>query len=449
MDRLGLQLMVITQEEENEQLLGKLTTLRKLYYRELIARFAHHHALVWDLSEEMDRWRYYTREDIEEICRFIKGLDPYRHPIQYVQWKGELLPDDKGYGRLLGFSLFDGTGLQHDPEFTHEATRKWVNLSAAAGHPWLVGVVEINPTSSGVLPDADDYWHDRVRKRSIWGNLVAGGSGTVFFFGYAYPNNDLDMEDWRSRDHFWDLLRHAHEFFTRHLPFHEMHPDDELTADPRDFVLATRNEIYALYLPDGGTARLDLTGATGTFEVKWYDPRFGGELQDGTVLSVEGGGTRPLGAPPGEETKDWALLVRRVSAPQTPPSAGPAFTDETTVLVKLRTPVGTSRSRAGDRVEASIISPETYLGGFLEGSVGQSAADGRGRLALRFESLRFRDARFTLRGVVTRFVNSKGHERVDDDERPATVEDGTIVSDGPDLRLDEGAELTLLATPGK
>jgi hypothetical protein len=39
MDRLGLQLMVITQEEENEQLLGKLTTLRKLYYRELIARF--------------------------------------------------------------------------------------------------------------------------------------------------------------------------------------------------------------------------------------------------------------------------------------------------------------------------------------------------------------------------------------------------------------------------
>jgi hypothetical protein len=57
MDRLGLQLMVITQEEENEQLLGKLTTLRKLYYRELIARFAHHHALIWDLSEEMDRWR--------------------------------------------------------------------------------------------------------------------------------------------------------------------------------------------------------------------------------------------------------------------------------------------------------------------------------------------------------------------------------------------------------
>jgi hypothetical protein len=33
MDELGLQLMMITQEEENEQMLGKLTPLRKLYYR--------------------------------------------------------------------------------------------------------------------------------------------------------------------------------------------------------------------------------------------------------------------------------------------------------------------------------------------------------------------------------------------------------------------------------
>ena len=88
------------------------------YYRELVARFAHHHALLWDLSEEMDRWRYYSTEDIQELCRYIKALDPYQHPIQYVQWKGELLPDEKGYGRLLGFPHFDGTALQHDPEFT-------------------------------------------------------------------------------------------------------------------------------------------------------------------------------------------------------------------------------------------------------------------------------------------------------------------------------------------
>jgi hypothetical protein len=311
MDKLGMQLMVITQEEENEQILGKLTPLRKLYYRELIARFAHHHAILWDLSEEMDRWRYYKTEDIKEICTFIKGLDPWKHPIQYVQWKGELIPDDKGYSRLLGFPHFDGTALQHDPENTHEQTRKWVDASAKAGHKWLVGVIEINPTSSGVLPDSEDYWHDIVRKKSIWGNLMGGGSGSVFFFGYAHPNSDLDMEDWRSRDHFWDLQRYAHEFFTRYLPFHQMKHDDHLTTNPGDFVFAKPGETYAIYLPDGDTTELDLAGVSGSFEVKWYDPRRGGDLMDGSIRAVQGGGRRSLGDAPKDKTMDWAVLVRR------------------------------------------------------------------------------------------------------------------------------------------
>lgn len=311
MDTLGMQLMMITQEEENEQLLGKLTPLRKLYYRELIARFAHHHALLWDLSEEMDRWRYYKTADIQEICTFIKQLDPWRHPIQYVQWKGELLPDDKGYGRLLGFPLFDGTALQHDPENTWQQTRKWVDASTRAGHKWLVGVIEINPTSTGVLTDAEDYWHDTIRKKSIWGNLMAGGSGSVYFFGYGRPNSDLDLEDWRSRDHFWDLQRYAHEFFTRYLPFHQMKHDNDLTPAATDFVFARRGEIYAMYLPNGGSSELDLSSATGSFEVKWYDPRHGGDLLNGTTVSVQGGGKRSLGEPPKDKNLDWAVLVRR------------------------------------------------------------------------------------------------------------------------------------------
>ena len=107
--------------------------------------------------------------------------------------------------------------------------------SAKPGHKWLVGVIEINPTSTGVVPDADDYWHDMIRKNSIWGNLMAGGSGSVFFFGYRYPNSDLDMEDWRSRDHFWDLQRYAHEFFINYLPFHKMRHAERTDFGPEGF----------------------------------------------------------------------------------------------------------------------------------------------------------------------------------------------------------------------
>lgn len=306
MDRLGLQLIVITQEEENEQLLGKLSTIRKLYYRELVARFAHHHALIWDLDEEMDRWRYFTTQDVKDICNYLRATDPYRHPVEYVQWKAELIPDDKTYGRLLGFPNFDGTAMQHDPESTHAETIKWLDRSAEAGHKWLAGLIEINP---GVASDEEDYWHDKVRKLSIWGNLMAGGFGTIFF--YSYPNDDLNCEDWRSRDHLFDLMRFAHEFFTRYLPFQRMRHRDELTPAPNDYVFAQEGEVYAIYLPDGGTAELNLAGTNGTFEVKWYDPRLGGELQDGTVRAVEGRGLRSLGQAPREPGRDWAVLVRR------------------------------------------------------------------------------------------------------------------------------------------
>jgi hypothetical protein len=141
---------------------------------------------------------------------------------------------------------------------------------------------------------------------------MAGGSGSIHFFGYKYPNSDLDMEDWRSRDHFWDLQRYAHEFFTRWLPFWQMSHADSLTPDEADYVFAKAGEIYADYAPDGGSPRLNLSRAGGAFEVKWYDPRAGGGLRDGTVRTVRAGGTVSLGEAPEERSKDWAILVRKV-----------------------------------------------------------------------------------------------------------------------------------------
>ena len=53
-DTMGMFLHFKTQEQENDQLLdgGKLGLQRRLYYRELVARFGHHLALNWNLGEE-------------------------------------------------------------------------------------------------------------------------------------------------------------------------------------------------------------------------------------------------------------------------------------------------------------------------------------------------------------------------------------------------------------
>jgi hypothetical protein len=106
-------------------------------------------------------------------------------------------------------------------------------------------------------------------------------------------------------------MRYAHEFFTRYLPFSEMDHADGLISTPGARVFAKRGEVYAVYLPEGGSAELDLSAAAGSFEVCWYDPRSGGELQVGSVASVSGAGKRALGLPPQATDKDWAVLVRR------------------------------------------------------------------------------------------------------------------------------------------
>ena len=56
---------------------------------------------------------------------------------------------------------------------------------------------------------------------------------------------------------------------------------------------------------------LDLEKTVAKYSVKWYDPRNGGGLQDGSITTIEGDGMQPLGTAPNNPDKDWVVLVRR------------------------------------------------------------------------------------------------------------------------------------------
>ena len=62
-DKLGMFLHFKTSESENQGLLdnGDVGSQRKLYYRELIARFGHHLALNWNIGEENGKWEEHHR----------------------------------------------------------------------------------------------------------------------------------------------------------------------------------------------------------------------------------------------------------------------------------------------------------------------------------------------------------------------------------------------------
>ena len=173
MDSLGIMLHVVTQETENDQGLdgGELGPQRKLYYRELIARFAHHLAIAWNLGEENTN----TDAQRKAFAAYIRRLDPYDHPIVVHTYPGQY---DKVYRPLLGYGNFEGPSLQMgNMRGTHAETIKWVVRSARAKRRWVVCLDEIGPAHIGVKPDKDDPNHDDVRRYALWGNLMAGGAG--------------------------------------------------------------------------------------------------------------------------------------------------------------------------------------------------------------------------------------------------------------------------------
>ena len=319
--RKGMYLHFKTTETENEMLLdnGDTGTQRKLYYRELIARFGHHLALNWNLGEENGALGSPNQSTAQRqaMAQYFWDHDPYRHHIVIHNGK---MPDDLlgNASRLTGFSLQTS---QTDFSQVHGKTKEYIDKSASAGRPWVVACDEPGDAQHSLRPDNDaGTSHTDGRKNALWGNVMAGGGGLEFYFGYDHDHSDLSCQDYRSRDAFWDYCRYMLGFFNDNdIPFEDMTNDNGLSTDANDYCLYKPNDTYVVYLKDGGTTSVDLSGATGQFEVKWYNPRAGGALRNGSVAMVDGGGMRSLGTAPDTPAQDWAILVRPRRTVSLPP----------------------------------------------------------------------------------------------------------------------------------
>jgi len=304
MDRNGIMLHIVTQETENDQLLdgGELGIERKLYYRELIARFAHHNGVTWNLGEENSN----TEAQRVAFAEYFDQHDPYHHPMvihTFVNQKEEV------YAPLLGNASFEGPSLQRANNGT---VIEWIDRSADAGRPWVVCYDEQSPATDGVVPDDVDPDHDDIRRDVLWGTLIAGGGGVEFYFGYNFPNDDLTCEDWRSRANMWAQTDHALQFFRDYLPFRNMTHANALTAPGGTRCLADPGNIYAVALGDGSrNVDVDLGPEFARYRVRWFDPRLGGALQWGERRLIDGPGFERIGLAPNADERDWIALVER------------------------------------------------------------------------------------------------------------------------------------------
>lgn len=310
-DKKGVFLHFKTQETENDQKMdgGGVGRERKLYYRELIARYGHHLALNWNMGEEN------TQTDAQRIgmAQYFADNDPYKHLVVIHTY-----PNDKGkvYNPLLGNkSTYTGASLQTGNATYNELhgdVKEWVSNSAQAGKKWVIALDEPGNASIGIDTDPDDI--DLVRHKVLWATFMGGGCGVEYYYGYQSGCSDLDCEDHRTRDKKYTDAAHALAFFQKYfqpyLP--NVVSDDAATSDNNDYVLkATNNSAWVVYRPSGDETTIDLPN--GNWQLAWYNPRNGSMMQS-TAMS---GNT--LSAP---DNNDWVAFITNGNGPPPPPPPG-------------------------------------------------------------------------------------------------------------------------------
>jgi hypothetical protein len=312
-DTKGMYLHFKTFENEGVSLMSKseLTNDRKMYYRELIARFGHHPALNWNLSEETRL----TVDLIRKISSYIRDLDAYKNnvvqhtfPPGYPVKKSTEYPNYAHYyPNLVGFqSDLTGASLQLDVADVHTEVLKWVTLSANSGKPWVVANDEQGSANKGVAVDASSVHYkgkmsadneDEVRHNVLWGTFMAGGAGVEYYYGYNTEQNDLNAEDHRSREVKYKQAVIAQKFFSN-LPVLEMKSMDELTTSEEDYVFGNEN-LVVVYLPKGVKTAINLP--KGTWKMKTFNP-----IKGGNVGGISKVGKTLSGL---DNSQDWVLVL--------------------------------------------------------------------------------------------------------------------------------------------
>lgn len=300
--RKGMQLHFVLNEAEAPNKLeldeATLGTERKLFYREMIARFGHHNAVQWNISEEYNLNLNLGAATVLEFAEYIRAVDPYDRPIT-VHNAGNPVST---LAPFFGQENIDLTSAQlfNNSQTLGQAVEAMRAGSAAQGKPIPVHIDE--PES------IKDVTFEQVRTRMLWDIYFSGGS-----VEWYNRSDDQTWEDFREAEQVWIETTIARTFMEENLPFWMMEPDDARTtggssfnAGAETFVLP--GEIYAIYLPEATPApSIDLADALGPLTLRWFNPRIG-QFQ-GKAIALPIGSTVPIGLPPQDATSDWVALI--------------------------------------------------------------------------------------------------------------------------------------------
>ncbi len=139
--------------------------------------------------------------------------------------------------------------------------------------------------------------------KRMWRSIFAGASSarfhrpgyTQYFWGIGL--NSIAMTNVKS-------LR----MFTDEMNIFRCEPDNTLLsnrASGEAYCMAEKGKQYAVYFSNGGSVNLDMTGASGEFDLKWLDIA---NSDWGATSTISGGGMVTLATP---GSGQWAVLIKK------------------------------------------------------------------------------------------------------------------------------------------
>ncbi len=321
-DTMGLMLHFQTTETENrnyfENLEGgrnatEFAVARRIYYRELAARFGHHLAITWGVGEENNaNFGSGQGNSLSQRLAFaerISDLTPYNDHIVIHNGGANRNAAVDLFTPLLGQNDYTGTSLQlvFDEE-QHDFIKFWYDESVRAGKKWVISYDETFPPMSRI--DTRDL--EQLRAPTLWSTLLAGGH-LEWYHGFQNENGDTNRSrDYSTLEAQYEVLGIAANFMNDNFSadIHTMIPNDALINGNLNYAMANQGNVYLFYLRNGGNATVDLSAGNGrVFTVKWFNTRTGQTIDRANVNG--GSAATNLGNPPSQTGQDWAIVLRR------------------------------------------------------------------------------------------------------------------------------------------
>ncbi|MDO8683691.1 MAG: DUF4038 domain-containing protein [Armatimonadota bacterium] len=272
----------------------------KRYIKYLVARYGAKN-VFWIVTGEFEEPHEPDGKWISYMDT-VRDNDPYNHPISM-----HTINTTDRFGSVPSHSF-----VSHQKKGTPEYLRSLVAKSRAFGKP-VVNLEYGYESTTNVhraCQDADQLRMDH------WALTLAGGYGV---YGNAVPgfmtfHKSLGFNLNATDSIGANQMTILYDFFTS-TDFRKLVPSQQLVD--KGICACSPNEEYIVQILSGGTVTVDLSAATGEFNVDWFDPKTG---QRTSAATTTGGAKRAFKSPETpivQFVTDWILHIHRGEIAQT------------------------------------------------------------------------------------------------------------------------------------